>query len=120
MRNKASKAGTPKRRWRQWSEQEARELLAEFAASQQTAAAFSRRKGVSSGRIAYWRKRLDGSSLVLRETTDFVAVDLAAVGTSRCLEIVAAGVVVRMREDLDADQVARLVQAIGRRVGGAC
>jgi len=120
MRNKASKAGTPKRRWRQWSEQEARKALAQFAASGESAVAFSRRTGVSQGRLTYWRKRLDGSSLVLGETTDFVAVNLAGVRTSRCLEIVAAGVVVRMREDLDVGQVAHLVEAIGRRVGGAC
>ena len=103
------------RRWRQWTEEEAREVFAELAASGETAAAFSRRTGISHGRLAYWRKRV-----APRERTDFVAVDLAGVAMPRCLEIVAAGVVVRMREDLDADQVARLVFAIGRRASGGC
>lgn len=120
MRSKGSKARTPKRRWRQWSEQEARKAVAELAASGESAAAFSRRTGVSLGRLTYWRKRLDGSSLALGETTDFVAVNLSGATTSRSLEIVAAGVVVRVREDLDAGQVAHLVEAIGRRVTGAC
>ncbi|MBX3126224.1 MAG: transposase [Polyangiaceae bacterium] len=111
MRNKGSRVGTPKRRWRQWSEQEARKAVAELAASGESAAAFSRRTGVSLGRLSYWRQRLDGSSLALGETTDFVAVNLAGVATSRCLEIVAAGVVVRVRDDLDVGRVAHLLCA---------
>ena len=114
MRNRASKRDG-ERRWRQWTEKEARAALEELAASGETAAAFSRRTGISHRRLAYWRKRV-----APRERTDFVAVDLAEVVMPRCLEIVAAGVVIRVREDLEADQVARLVEAIGRRVSGAC
>lgn len=109
------KAGTRKRRWRQWTEKEAREALAELAASGESATVFSRRMGVSPGRLAYWQKRIGRS-----KATDFVAVDLAGVTTSRYLELVAAGVVVRVREDLDVDRVAHLVAAIGRRVSGVC
>jgi transposase-like protein len=102
--------------WRQWTEDEAREALAELAASGETQAAFSRRTGVSLARLAYWRKRVS-----LPETTapNFVAVALGGV-ESRQLEIVAEGVVVRVREDLDVDQVARLVEAIGRRMVRTC
>jgi hypothetical protein len=112
MRNRT---GTRERRWSQWTEKEAREALAELAASGESAAAFARRMGVSPGRIAYWQKRMAS-----RGTPDFVPVDIAGVTRSRCLEIVAAGVVIRVREDLEADQVAHLVEAIGRRVSGAC
>ena len=104
------------RRWRQWTEVEANEVLAELAGGGESVAAFSRRTGVSRARIAYWRKRLAASGAA----TDFVAVDLAELRTSRSLEIVAGGVVVRVREDLDTDEVARLVAAIGRHVSGAC
>lgn len=114
MHNRTSRRDG-ERHWHQWTEKEAREALAEFAASGETAAAFSRRTGISHRRLAYWRKRVAPG-----ERTDFVAVDLAGVGVPRCLEIVAAGVVIRVREDLEADQVARLVEAIGRRVSGAC
>jgi hypothetical protein len=102
--------------WRQWKEDDAREALAELAASGETLVAFSRRTGVSLARLAYWRKRV---SLADAAPTSFVAVELAGVG-ARQLEIVAFGVVVRVREDLDAEQVAHLVEAIGRRVVRAC
>lgn len=114
MRNRA-KTRDGQRRWRQWTEKEAREALAELASSGESPAAFSRRAGVSRGRLEYWRKRLGRC-----ETTDFVAVDLAGVTAPQFIEIVANGVVVRVREDLDVDRVAHLVEAIGRRVGGAC
>jgi transposase-like protein len=101
------------RRWRQWSEEQARRALEELAASGERASVYARRKGVSPQRIAYWRKRLAGSA-----KTEFVAVALPTL-SSATIEIAVAGVVVRVREDLDVDHVARLVEAIGRRAG-AC
>ncbi len=101
--------------WRQWKEDDARQALAELAASGE-ALAFSRRTGVSLARLAYWRRRV---SLPEATPTSFVAVDLAGVGP-RQLEIAAFGVVIRVREDLDADRVAHLVEAIGRRMVRAC
>ena len=65
---------------------------------------FSRRTGVPVARLAYWRRRV---SFPEATPTNFVAVDLAGVG-ARQLEIVAFGVVVRVREALDADRVAHL------------
>ncbi len=103
-----------KRRWRQWTEGQARGALEELAASGESAAAFARRKGISSRRIDYWRKRLGGPA-----KTEFVAVALPAASTAT-IEIAAGGVVVRTREDLDVDHVARLVEAIVRRLGSAC
>jgi hypothetical protein len=112
MRKRTS---TRERRWSQWTEKEARVALAELAASGESAAAFARRIGVSAGRVAYWQKRMASC-----DTPDFVPVDIAGVTRSRCLEVVAAWVVVRVREDLDANRLADLVEAIGRRVSGAC
>jgi len=104
------------RRWRQWSEGEALAALAELAGSGESAAEFARRKGVSPQRLAYWKKRLRGPQ------TKFVAVALPTVptATSGRIEIAAAGVAVHVREDLDVEHVAQLVEAIGRRLGGAC
>ena len=98
-----------------WTEQDARDALAELSTSGESAASFARRRSVSTQRLTYWRKRLPRP-----ETTEFVAVELPGTGWSTKIEIVAAGVVVRVREDLDVDHVARLVEAMGRRVGGAC
>jgi hypothetical protein len=114
MRNRTSKRDS-QRRWHQWTQEEARAALAELAASGESMAAFTRRTGISRGRLAYWQKRIASG-----ETTDFVSVDLAGAAVGRHFEIVAAGVVVRVREGLDVDEVARLVEAIGRRVRGAC
>ncbi len=103
------------RQWRQWTEQQARAALAELAASGESAAGFARRKGVSSQRLAYWRGRLARPA-----STEFVAVELAGDSLARWMEIVVGGVVVRVREELDAERVAQLVRALGRQVGGAC
>jgi hypothetical protein len=100
--------------WRQWRETEAREALEELASSGESAASFARRRGVSTQRLAYWRKRLAAGT-----APKFVAVALAPPTTSRSIEICAGGVVVRIPEGADEDRVARLVEAIGRRVG-AC
>jgi hypothetical protein len=103
------------RRWRQWTEQEAREALEELASSGESTASFARGKGVSTQRLAYWRKRLGRVAVPA-----FVAVELPTGSSRTCIEIAAAGVVVRVREDLDVEHVARLAEAIARRVGGAC
>ncbi len=104
---------TTARRWRQWTEQEARAALGELAESGESGAGFARRKGISTQRLAYWRTRLGGAA-------KFIAVALPAARSPSCIEIAAAGVVVRVREDLDVDRVASLVEAIGRRTGGTC
>jgi hypothetical protein len=101
--------------WRQWREPEAREVLEELALSGESAASFARRRGFSTQRLAYWKKRLasDGAP-------KFLAVALPAPPTTaRWVEICAGGVVVRIPEEVDEDRVARLVEAIGRRMG-AC
>lgn len=54
-----------------WTEQQARQALAELATSGESSASFARRRGISTQRLAYWRKRL-----ARLETTEFVAVEL--------------------------------------------
>lgn len=102
-------------RWRRWTEEQARRALDEFAASGESAAGFARRKGISTQRVAYWRKRLPEAT-----KTEFVAVALPASGSARWIEISTGSVVVRVAEDLDVDHVARLVEAIGRRGAAGC
>jgi hypothetical protein len=88
--------------------------MEELKATGESAASFARRKGISSRRVAYWRKRLlDAAS------ADFVPIALPAVSPAR-IEIATGGMVVRVREELDVEHVARLVEAIGRRMGRAC
>jgi transposase-like protein len=111
---KSTTARSGVRRWRQWSEEQGRRALEGLAASGESAASFARREGISARRLAYWRKRLAATA-----KTEFVAVTLPG-SSPASIEIAVAGVVVRVREDVDVDHVAQLVEAIGRRVGGAC
>jgi transposase-like protein len=100
-----------RRRWRQWSEHEAREALAELARSGEGIACFARRKGVSEQRLYYWRKRIAQA-----DAPAFVAVPLA---TSRPqVEIASAAVTVRVREDLDLEHLADLIEVVARRGRG--
>jgi transposase-like protein len=107
-----------KRKWRQWKPAEARLVIAEWRRSGLSAAAFARKAGVSEARLRYWSKRL-GEGEVERKprAVEFVAVPLTVPGPSSrrgLLEIEHAGVVVRVREDLDVEHVARLVSALAR------
>jgi hypothetical protein len=102
------------RRWRQWTASEARAALAELKATGESAGSFARRKGISTRRVEYWKKRLRSAG-----ETEFVPVALPAVSPAR-IEIAAGVVVVRVREELDVEHVARLIEAIGRRMGRAC
>jgi hypothetical protein len=98
-----------------WTEQEARAALDELAHSGMSVAKFVRSKGVSMQRIAYWRKRL---SQPVR--TEFVAVSLAKPTASRMgaslVEIEVGGVIVRVRGDLDAEHLGRIVGALRQHV----
>jgi hypothetical protein len=118
MRNR-TRAREVERQWHHWTEEEARGVLAELGASGESVAGFCRRTGIGRQRIAYWRKRVSGPP-EKPGATDFVAVDLAGVTGAKWLELVAGSVVLRVREELDVDHVARLVEAIRRRVGDPC
>ena len=117
---------------RNWTEAKAREVFAELRASGESLAKFARRKEIPPQRLSYWSKRL--TPLASRFSaffparngmpeTKFVAVALPAplAATSPAwIELAVGPAVVRMREGLDVDHVARLVEAIARRVGGPC
>ena len=106
-------ASSEGRRWRQWTEAQAREALEGLAASGESLGSFARGRGVSPQRIAYWRKRLGEPA-----SAPFVAVTLPE--SRAWIEVMVGSVVVRVREDLDVGHVARLVEAIGRARDGAC
>ena len=102
--------------WQRWGVREAREALAELAESGESTAAFARRKGVSTQRVAYWKKRLG-----IAQRPAFVAVAIPSPSSgqsdsaqSDTIEIAVDGIVVRLREDVDPDRVARLVEALRR------
>ena len=96
------------RRWQVWGEGEAREALAELSRSGESVASYARRRGVSAQRIYYWRKR------VTAKIPAFVAVPVATARPGQ-IEVVADGITIRIREDVDADRLADIVESLGRR-----
>jgi len=97
-----------RRRWEVWGEPEAREALAELAESGESIAQFARRRGVSAQRIYYWKKRIAETA-----SPAFVAVPLTTA-TAGQIEIAADGVTIRVREDLDAERLADILDAVAR------
>lgn len=111
-----TKTGEGERSWRRWSEAEARTHLEELSRTTESAVGFARRKGVSTQRLTYWKKRL--ASAVSEDTRPaFVAVTMPTAASSRHeVEIRVADVAIVVREECDVEHVARLVEAIGRRL----
>jgi Transposase len=103
------------RRWRQWTEEEARTALEEFSRSGASLSEFARSKGISVHRLVYWRKRLGPA-----RPPAFVAVTLPREAASKNppLEILVGGVIIRVPDDVDAERVAGIVRALTRRVEG--
>lgn len=98
-----------------WTEAEGRAALVEFARSGETELAFARRKGISRQRLRYWRKQLGQPAA----KPAFVAVDLPAARTAgREIAILVGDISICVREDLDVDHLARIVEALGRRNRG--
>jgi transposase-like protein len=96
------------RRWRQWTEQDAREALAEMARTGESVAEFARRRGVSGERVRYWRKRLaDG-------VPAFVAIPVESDRQGPRIEITTAAVTLRVREEIDLEHLAALVEVVAR------
>lgn len=113
-----SKTADGRRRWQSWTEQEARAALDELSRSGVSVAKFAQARGVSVQRIFYWRKRLaEGASVKFVPVAVSTAATLPAVGSH--IEIVAGPVTLRLREDMDVKQLARIVEAlIARRPTG--
>ena len=99
------------RRWHHWTETEAAAVLDDFAAAGLTPAEFCTQRGISRGRLTYWRERLSTSSAIA--TPAFVAVSLPTHARADAhIEITRHGVVLRVREDIDVAHLARLVAAL--------
>ncbi len=102
---------TARRHWHQWTETEATAVLDDFATAGLTPAEFCARRGISRGRLAYWRERLPTGSAAA--TPAFVAVTLPiSVRPDAHIEIERGGVLLRVREDIDVEHLARLVAAL--------
>jgi len=102
-----------RRRWRVWDEHEAREALAELSRSGESIAEFTRRRRISAQRVYYWKKRLAESG-----APAFVAVPVAPAGGVGQIEIVAEGVTIRVREELDLERLAEIIEIVARRGRG--
>ncbi|MGO9835476.1 MAG: IS66 family insertion sequence element accessory protein TnpA [Polyangiaceae bacterium] len=100
--------GRTTRSWQQWTEQDAREALAELATSGESKAQFARRRGVSTERLRYWQKRLASAT-----APSFIAVPLSA--SRGQLEIAVGDVTVRVREDIDLARLADLLDLVAGR-----
>jgi hypothetical protein len=74
--------------------------------------AFCAREGYSQTRLRYWSERLGHDSVVRPQTVSFVPVTLGRAHQRGHIEIERSGVVVRVREDLDVEHIARLVAAL--------
>lgn len=100
-------------RWKRWKEPDARRALAELRRSGLSAAEFCAREGYSVTRLRYWTERLDVQGDERLPTVSFVPLTLGDTTDARHIEIERGGVVLRVREDLDVEHVARLVAALG-------
>ena len=112
---RGSEALNSGRRWTQWKEPEAPEVLASWRRSGLSAAAFSARDGHSVSRLRYWSQRLQEESAPAPPSVSFVPLAVGDLRRAGQLEIEHAGVVLRVREDLDVAHVARLVAALAPR-----
>lgn len=99
------------RRWRRWSESEARAALAELDRTGESDAAFARRRGISTQRLRYWRRQVEPT-----KSPAFVAVSVAkAKDATEEIAIRVDGLSVCVREDIDVEHLARIVGALARR-----
>jgi hypothetical protein len=99
-------------RWTQWKEPEARKALEAWRCSGLSATAFCARAGYSATRLRYWSERLGEAPPARSSAVSFVPVALGEVHRARKIEIECRGVVLRVREDLEVEHVARLVAAL--------
>jgi transposase-like protein len=100
-----------------WGEPEARAALEEWKRSGQTEHAFARQRGFSPQRLRYWRSRLRAPTAKRTSAAPpaFVAVAMpvAARETSK-IEIHVGALLVCVREELEVEHLARIVDALAR------
>ena len=106
------------RRARKWTEAQARAALQAWRKSGQSIEQFAKGMNVSGQRVGYWKKRLGEKSQVA-----FVPIHTEPETLTAPLghiEIEHGSVVLRVRESLDVEHVARLVDALTRKSRVAC
>jgi transposase-like protein len=106
-------SGRLKERGRRWGADEAREAIAQWRQSGQSASAFARARGFSAMRLSYWAKRLSSDAAVRFVP---ITVDEGAARSGAVIEVEHGGVKLRVRESLGAEQVAQLCAALVRAV----
>lgn len=101
-------------RWQQWTEREARDVLARLDRSDLSAAAFARSLGVSINRIRYWRTRLAATPqpASAQAPDPFIAV---RVRPAHAVKITLAAVSVELAADTAAERIADIVAALAKR-----
>ena len=96
-----------------WSEVEGRRAVDAWRASGLTKDAFARRYGISAQRIRYWSRRLD-SSAGTETTLALAPVTVIASAASEIAIELRSGHLVRLRGDVDEEQLARVIRAAER------
>jgi len=93
-----------------WTAGYARAVVERWRASGQSAVAFAAQHGINASRLSYWSKQIEQPQGEAAAT--FIAVPVEAANASRAVEIVVGGLIVRVREGVDARYVAQLVNAL--------
>jgi hypothetical protein len=108
------------RRAKRWTSAQAREVIERWRASGQTAAAFATQQRISATRLSYWSKQLEQREV---EPPQLVAVPISASrppAARATIEIEVAGLILRVREDVDARYLVQLIAALRDRGGVRC
>lgn len=97
---------------KRWTLEQGRTAIESLGRSGLSASTFARREGISRARLSYWKGRVEDG-----DGAGFVAVSLPAARREQ-IEIAHGEVVLRVREDLDVEHLARIVLALGARARG--
>lgn len=102
------------RRWVQWSEAQAREVLDAFASSGMSLTAFAQSRGVSPHRITYWRDKLALPSP--GPLPSFLPIRVTSTQPRSAEIVLCVGeLTLRMREDIELTRLVALVHALSAR-----
>ncbi len=104
---------------RRWTEEEARQALADFDRSGLGIVAFAIREGLTPQRLGRWRRRLEGvAAPAFEEVTSRVTAVGASGGVAVPVErerfeiVLPSGCVVRVPESFDASALQRLLSVM--------
>ncbi len=94
-----------------WSEKEGRLAVDAWRRSGLTKGAFEERHGIGAQRIRYWSKRMPESTATRTEIALAPVTVIASPVSEMALELRSSGHIVRLRGDVDEDQLARVIRA---------